>query len=133
MDTIGDLITRIRNGYLARKHEVIAPYSKLSEEVTKMFARHGYLEALQVIEGKTRRGTPIKQLSMTLAYQNGQPTMTGVKRVSALGRRQYATAKTLPWVLGGHGMAIVSTASGVMTDRDARKQRLGGEVLCTVW
>lgn len=133
MDTIGDLITRIRNGYLAHKRTVVAPYSKLSEEVGKMFARHGYLEAFQIVEGKTRRGTPIKQLSMTLAYQNGQPAMTGVKRVSALGRRQYATAKTLPRALDGHGIAIISTPAGVMTDHDARKQRLGGEILCMVW
>lgn len=133
MDTIGDLITRIRNGYLAHKHEVIAPYAKISEAVTRLLSHHGYLESSRVSEGKTRRGTPIKQLSMTLAYQNGQPAVTGVKRISTLGHRQYTAVKTLPRVLGGYGMAIVSTNKGVMTDSDARKQGLGGEVLCTVW
>lgn len=133
MDTIGDLITRIRNGYLARQHEVTAPYSRISEAMVRLLFHHGYLESVLVTEGKTRRGTPIKQLSMTLTYQNGQPAVTGVKRVSTLGHRQYARVKTLPRVLGGHGMAIVSTNKGVMTDRDARKQGLGGEILCTVW
>lgn len=133
MDTIGDLITRIRNGYLARKHEVVAPYSRISEAVARLLIHHGYLASVLVTEGKTRRGTPIKQLSMTLAYRNGQPAVTGVKRVSTLGHRQYTSVKTLPRVLGGHGMAIVSTNKGVMTDRDARKQGLGGEILCTVW
>lgn len=133
MDTIGDLITRIRNGYLARKGEVVAPYSRISEATVRLLSHHGYLASPRVTEEKTRRGTPIKQLSMTLTYQNGQPTLTGVKRVSTLGHRQYATVKTLPRVLGGHGMAIVSTSKGVMTDRDARKQGLGGEILCTVW
>lgn len=133
MDTIADLITRIRNGYLAKRYDVIAPYARLSEAIVRILVEHGYLDTVSVGEMKTPRGSTMKQLSMVLKYQGEHSALTGITRVSKVGRRQYTSAKKLPWVLGGYGIAIVSTSNGIMTDREARKKDIGGEILCKVW
>jgi small subunit ribosomal protein S8 len=133
MDTIADFITRIRNGYLAKRREVIAPYARLSETIARMMVEEGYLASVSVKDAQTRRGSTVKHLSLTLKYQDGQSALTGITRVSTVGRRRYVSAKQLPRVLGGYGMAIVSTSSGIMSDRAARKKGVGGEIVCTVW
>ena len=123
-DTLGDTITRIRNAYRAGKELVVMPHSRLSEAVSKLLAEHGYLSRVEATSG---------ELVLTLAYNDQLPTVTDIKRVSKPGRRITAGAKRLPRVLDGYGLAVISTSQGLMTDAEARKKHLGGEVLLTVW
>jgi small subunit ribosomal protein S8 len=128
-DPVADLLTRIRNANLAYKDELVAPVSKLNEAVLKILATEGF------IEGYAREGEGVEQaFRVTLKYGKGrQRTITNLKRVSTPGRRVYVGRGDLPRVLGGLGVAIVSTSQGVMTDRDASRKGIGGEVLAHVW
>lgn len=126
-DPIADMLSRIRNGYLARKSEVLVPYSALLAKIAEILVRDGYLEKTEV-EGKGKR-----QLKLQLKYLDGRPAATKLLRVSKPGRRIYQGFKKLPRVIGGLGLAIVSTSKGVMTAEDAKKIGLGGEVICQVW
>jgi len=128
-DPVADLLTRIRNANLAYKDELIAPVSKLSEAVLRILEEQGYIEGF-TIEGEGVE----KSFRIRLKYSKSrQRTITGIKRVSTPGRRVYAGRGKLPRVLGGLGVAIVSTSQGVMTDKDASKKGIGGEVLAYVW
>lgn len=133
MDTLSDIVTRIRNAYRAGKESIIVPHSRLSKSVSELLAKHGYLSAVETRSGKTNHGSPKKELVMTLAYKDNLPALTEVKRVSKPGRRITVSASKLPRVLDGYGIAIVSTSQGLMTDGDARKKHIGGEILLTVW
>ena len=128
-DPVADLLTRIRNANLAYKDELVAPVSKLNEALLKILSTEGF------IEGYTREGEGVEQaFRVTLKYGKGrQRTITNLKRVSTPGRRVYVGRGKLPRVLGGLGVAIVSTSQGVMTDRDASRKGIGGEVLAHVW
>ena len=128
-DPVADLLTRIRNANLAYKDELVAPVSKLNEALLKILSKEGF------IEGYTREGEGVEQaFRVTLKYGKGrQRTITNLKRVSTPGRRVYVGRGKLPRVLGGLGVAIVSTSQGVMTDRDASRKGIGGEVLAHVW
>jgi len=127
-DPIADMLTRIRNGYLAKKSHCEVPYSRIKEEIGQLLEREHFLEKVTVAgEGKE------KHLSLQLRYETGQPAVTKVRRISKPGRRVYSSSQELPRVLSGLGMAIVTTAKGVMTVREAKKQNLGGEVICYVW
>ncbi len=128
-DPVADLLTRIRNANLAYKDELVAPVSKLNESVLKILAAEGF------IEGYRREGEGVEQaFRITLKYgKQRQRTITGLKRVSTPGRRVYTGRDKLPRVLGGLGVAVVSTSQGVMTDRDASRKGIGGEVLAYVW
>jgi small subunit ribosomal protein S8 len=128
-DPVADLLTRIRNANLAYKDELVAPVSKLNDAVLKILATEGF------IEGYAREGEGIDQaFRITLKYGKGrQRTITGLKRISSPGRRVYAGRGDLPRVLGGLGIALVSTSQGVMTDREASRKGIGGEVLAYVW
>jgi Ribosomal protein S8 len=128
-DPIADLLTRIRNANLAYKDELVAPVSKVNESVLKILAAEGF------IGGYQREGEGIDQaFRIGLKYgKQRQRTITGLKRVSTPGRRVYTGRYKLPRVLGGLGVAIVSTSQGVMTDRDASRKGIGGEVLAYVW
>lgn len=128
-DPVADLLTRIRNANLAYKDELIAPISKLAESILKIFEQEGY------IDGFDREGEGVEQaFRIRLKYgKQRQRTISGIKRISTPGRRVYAQRNKLPRVLGGLGIAIVSTSQGVMTDRDASKKGIGGEVLAFVW
>lgn len=128
-DPVADLLTRIRNANLAFKDDLVAPVSKLSEAVLRIFEQEGY------IEGFAREGEGVQQaFRIRLKYSKSrQRTISGIKRVSTPGRRVYAGRGKLPRVLGGLGVAIVSTSQGVMTDKDASKKGIGGEVLAYVW
>ena len=128
-DPVADLLTRIRNANLAYKDELIAPISKLAESILKILEQEGY------IEGFDREGEGVEQaFRIRLKYgKQRQRTISGIKRISTPGRRVYAQRNKLPRVLGGLGIAIVSTSQGVMTDRDASKKGIGGEVLAFVW
>lgn len=129
-DTIADMLTRIRNASLARHQRTEVPSTKMTRSIAKVLSEEGFItEYKEVGEGVK------KKLVISLKYKgkNRQPIIKSLKRVSKPGLRVYSNRKELPRVLGGIGIAIISTSSGIMTDRDARSQGLGGEVLCYVW
>ena len=130
-DPIADMLTRIRNGNTAMHDEVRMPSSKLKEALAAILKREGYIENFAVADSTDRPGNT---LTIRMKYaQDRTRTISGIKRVSKPGLRVYAKADSLPRVLGGLGVAVVSTSQGLMTDREARKSRMGGEVLCFVW
>lgn len=125
-DSISDLLTRIRNANTARKRLVVMPYSKMKQQVAEILESSGFLESVKVAESGG-----FKSLELTLPVD--PETITSLIRVSKPGRRVYTSAQDIPLVLGGRGIVIVSTSSGVMTGRAARKAGLGGELICKVW
>jgi small subunit ribosomal protein S8 len=130
-DPIADMLTRIRNANVAMHDEVRMPSSKLKEALAAVLKREGYINDFSVADNTERPG---KVLTISMKYaQDRTRTISGIKRVSKPGLRVYAKADSLPRVLGGLGVAVVSTSNGLMTDREARKSRMGGEVLCFVW
>lgn len=129
-DTISDMLTRIRNSSLVKHQTTDIPATKMTRSIAKVLQSEGFIgEVTEEGEGIT------KHLVLVLKYKgkNRQPIITALKRVSKPGLRVYSNHKDLPKVLGGIGIAVISTSSGIMTDREARKQGLGGEVLCYVW
>lgn len=128
-DPLGDMLTRLRNAQMRSKQTVSSPSSKLRVAVLETLKSEGYINGFKV--GKDERGMP--EVRIDLRYHRGAPAMREIKRVSRPGRRVYAGADGLPRVRSGLGVAIVSTSRGVMSDREAIKARVGGEVLCTVF
>lgn len=129
-DTIGDMLTRIRNANLARHQTTTVPATRMTRSIAQVLKAEGFIRDFE------EQGDGIKrQLVVSLKYRGKQrqPVITALKRVSKPGLRVYANSRELPRVLGGIGIAIISTSSGIMTDREARKQGIGGEVLCYVW
>jgi len=126
-DPISDLLTRIRNAQQANHPEVSIPASKLKVAICKVLEQEGYIEGFQVAEG------PKPTLTVGLRYYRGRPVIEEIRRLSRPGLRRYEGSDALPRVRGGLGVSIVSTNKGVMTDRDAKAQGVGGEVLCTVF
>ncbi len=129
-DTISDMLTRIRNSSTVKHQTTNIPATKMTRSIAKVLQSEGYISEV------TEEGEGIStHLVLALKYKNKnrQPIITAMKRVSKPGLRVYSNHKDLPKVLGGIGIAIISTSSGIMTDREARKQGLGGEVLCYVW
>ncbi|HUI02141.1 MAG TPA: 30S ribosomal protein S8 [Acidimicrobiales bacterium] len=130
-DPIADMLTRIRNANTAMHDSVKMPSSKLKESLAVILQREGYIASFEV--GPATAG-PGKVLEIQLKYAPDRTrTIAGLKRVSRPGLRIYARADGIPRVLGGMGVAVVSTSHGLMTDREARQRRVGGEVLCYVW
>lgn len=128
-DPIADFLSRLRNAQMARHKTTTAPASKLKLRIAQILKDEGYIEDVRLDDNEGR-----PQLHVTLKYDDRQqPVIEGVSRVSRPGLRRYSAADALPKVRGGIGLAIVSTSRGVMTDQQARKDRVGGEVLCTVW
>ncbi|MCW2925572.1 MAG: rpsH [Thermoleophilia bacterium] len=128
-DTVGDMLTRIRNASRALKDEVAMPSSKLLENISRILKREGYIEDYSV-----EQGDYCKVLVVKLKYtQDRKQVITGIRRMSKPGRREYAPSSRLPKVLGGLGVAIMSTSRGVMTSKEASGHNVGGEVLCYVW
>ncbi|MGF1495804.1 MAG: 30S ribosomal protein S8 [Elainellaceae cyanobacterium] len=129
-DTIADMLTRIRNASLARHQETSVPLTKMTRSIAQVLQNEGF------ITGYSETGEGIKrQLVISLKYKgrNRQPIIRKLRRVSKPGLRVYSNRRDLPRVLGGIGIAIISTSHGIMTDREARRQGIGGEVLCFVW
>ena len=130
-DPIADMLTRIRNANIAFHDDVLMPSSKLKEAVARILEREGYIAGYSV---EDRPGRPGNNLRVRLKYTNDrQRVITGIKRASKPGLREYRRANEVPRVLGGMGIAILSTNQGLLTDREARARNVGGEVLCTVW
>jgi len=128
-DTIADMLTRIRNANQMRYQEVSVPASNLKVSLAKILKEEGFIEDYKLVNEDVQ-GT----IELTLKYgQNKERVITGLKRISKPGLRVYAKSTEIPKVLNGLGIAIISTSRGVMTDKEARKQNLGGEVLCYIW
>ena len=128
-DPIADMLTRIRNANQALHETVVMPSSKLKEEVAKVFAAEGYIEGYEVKASGVKR-----ELEVKLKYQPDRSrVISGLRRLSNPGRRLYKGSDDLPRVKGGLGVVVVSTSQGLLTDSDARRRRLGGELLCEVW
>ncbi|MCC5615656.1 30S ribosomal protein S8 [Nostoc sp. CHAB 5836] len=129
-DTIADMLTRIRNANLARHQTTQVPATKMTRSIAKVLREEGFIAEIEEAEEGVKRNLVI---SLKYKGKTRQPLITALKRVSKPGLRVYSNRKELPRVLGGIGIAIISTSSGIMTDREARRQNLGGEVLCYVW
>lgn len=129
MDPISDMLTIIRNGYLARKLRVDFPYSKAKEALAHVLHAEGFV-GRPTVSGRTPAE---KRLAFDLVYRRRQPAVVGLKRISKPGARRYFRSDKLPRVRLGFGATIVSTSKGVMTDKEAKKHNLGGEVICQIW
>ena len=131
-DTIADMLTRIRNALIAKHDSVDIPASTVKKAIAEILVQEGYIKSFEIIEDSDNADK--KTIRIQLKYgANKQRVIVGIKRISRPGLRVYARKDEMPKVLGGLGIAIVSTSRGVMTDREARKQGVGGEVLAYVW
>ncbi|HEY9665460.1 MAG TPA: 30S ribosomal protein S8 [Coleofasciculaceae cyanobacterium] len=129
-DTIADMLTRIRNACLVRHQTTNVPSTKMTRSIAKVLKEEGFIGDFEEVGEGVK-----KQLVVSLKYKgkNRQPIIRALKRVSKPGLRVYSNRQELPRVLGGIGIAIISTSHGIMTDREARRQGIGGEVLCYIW
>jgi small subunit ribosomal protein S8 len=128
-DPIADMLTRIRNANMAKLEKVDVPASKMKIEITKILKDKGFIKSFKVLRDR-KQGV----IRITMKYLDGyEKAITGLKRVSKPGRRMYVDRTGIPKVMGGYGVAILSTSRGIMTDEVCRSQGIGGEVLCNVW
>lgn len=128
MDPIADLLTSIRNGYLAKKEEVTVKNSRLRLALAEILVRSGYLKAVEKIAGQP------SFLKLTLHYlPDGSPVLTHVQKISKPGVRRYAAVSEIPSALSGAGITIISTSAGLLSDKEAKAKHLGGEVICQLW
>lgn len=128
MDPITDMLNRIRNAQAVGFSEVEIPFSNLKYEIAKILVKDGFIEKVE------KKGKKIKKtIKITLKYQEGLPAISGLKRISKLGQRIYLDYRKIRRVKEGYGIAIISTSKGLMNNKEARKQKLGGEVICEVW
>ena len=129
MDPVADILSRIKNALLAKHTELVVPYSNLKNGIAKVLVAEGYLSSYK-IAGKS----PKNEIKIVLKYgKDSKPVINDMRQVSKSGQRMYSSRKKLPRVLGNLGISIISTSRGIMTDKEARKKNLGGEVLCKVW
>ncbi|CAB4530210.1 unannotated protein [freshwater metagenome] len=130
-DPIADMLTRIRNGNVAMRDEVMMPASKQKSALAEVLKREGFIADYSIAQDDQGPG---KVLKISMKYgEDRQRTISGIKRISTPGLRVYRGATEVPRVLGGLGVAVLSTSHGLMTDREARKRNVGGEVMCFVW
>ena len=133
-DPIADFCTSIRNGYMARKLKIQIPYSKLKEEMAKALSEQGYLKKIKINPPAGGEKLKMKKIEVELKYdEKGKPVLTKIERISKPGLRVYKGSQNIPRVLSGLGIAIVSTPKGLLTGKQAKKQNLGGEIICQVW
>lgn len=127
-DKIADMLTRIRNAAAANHPTVDIPASKMKVQIADILVEEGYVKSYEIVKGELE-----DQIRITLKYIGRQSAIAGIKRISKPGLRIYSSASDMPKVLDGLGIAIVSTSNGIMTDKSARQQKVGGEVLAYVW
>jgi len=127
-DPISDMLTRIRNAALARKAEVVMPFSKLKFEIAKLLKHENFATEVEKVEDGN-----FPKLKVTLRFDGKQPALHEIKRISTPGRRVYAPKQDLPIVMNNIGIAIISTSQGLMTNKQARRAGVGGEVICEIW
>jgi small subunit ribosomal protein S8 len=129
-DPVGDMLTRIRNASAARHEKVLIPASRLKERIADVLKAEGYIKDFVIHKDDKKQGA----ITVLLKYSpDREPAISDIKRVSKPGLRRYVPTDEIPRVLNGHGIAILSTSKGVLVDREARKQKVGGELICTVW
>ena len=128
-DPISDFLTHLRNASKAGLAQCVSPHSKLKESLANILKAEGFIR--EVATGTDERGH--KTVVVTMKYVDSAPVITGLKRTSTPGRRLYSGYADIPRVLNGLGLSIISTSKGLMKDQDARRQKLGGELVCTVW
>jgi small subunit ribosomal protein S8 len=137
IDPIADMLTRIRNASAVNKPEVVLPMSKIKHEIAKILKKEGWINDFEILkagDGKDEKKTVFAELKIVLKYKNnGRSAITSIKRISKPGLRIYCNKTNLPRVLNNLGIAIISTPAGLMTNNEARKQGLGGEILCEVY
>ena len=126
-DPISDMLTRIRNALAAQKTELVLPYSKFKHSLAKVLLSEGFISGVNELPGR------VKMLQINLKYDDGQAVISGLKRISTPGQRIYLPVAKIPRTNGGFGVTIVSTSKGLLTDKQARKEQIGGEVLCQIW
>ena len=131
IDAIGDFLTIIRNGLMASKRTVVAPYSKIKLEIVTILKNEGFIKDFEIIESQTHK----KEIKVFLKYVDGESVIHCIDRVSKPSRRVYTKVKNLKPVIGGLGISIVSTNKGLLTDKQIKNQNgnVGGEIICTVW
>ena len=129
VDPIGDMLTRIRNGQMRSLNKINMPFSNFRLKILEVLKKEGYIIDFNIDNDKKK----IKFLSVDLKYYEGQPVIKEIKRISKPGRRVYSRATSIPKVLNGLGLAILSTSKGVMSDTEAIKNNLGGEIICKVF
>ena len=127
-DPITDMLNQIRNAQAVEKTEVLIPLSKIKNEIAMILSKEGFLGEVK----KSSKGTE-KVLKIALKYDNGVPAIDGLKRISKPGQRIYESVPEIKKVHGGFGVSVISTSKGLMTNKEAKKQKLGGEIICQVW
>ncbi|HEX9817746.1 MAG TPA: 30S ribosomal protein S8 [Patescibacteria group bacterium] len=127
-DPIADMLARIQNALLAGHSKIEIPHSKIKQAIARILQDNDYIESFEVMEQK-----PQAVLELKLGYKNKWPKITGIKRISKPGRRLYAGVDRIPAALNGYGITIISTSKGLLTDSEAKKENVGGELLCQVW
>jgi small subunit ribosomal protein S8 len=135
-DPIADFITVVRNGVRSRKVSVEIPYSRIKADIAKILVAEGFIEGYEVFDVTNHKGTKFKQLRVHLRYADELRTISPinqVERISRPGRRVYVSRQELPRVRGGFGVSIISTCQGVVSDKEARRRNLGGELMVKVW
>lgn len=134
IDPIADMLARIRNAAAVHKAEVVLPASKLKFNIAKLLADSGWIAGAEIIKANEEKGSAFDELKITLKYKpDGKPAFSLLKRISKSSRRIYVGKEELPRVLNGFGIAIISTSQGLMTNKEAKKKNLGGEVICEVY
>jgi small subunit ribosomal protein S8 len=128
-DPIADYLTRVRNSLKAGKKTVDMPYSKFKQAISEILKKSSFIEDFKVIETEGK----FKMLSLKLKYNDGESVILGLKRISKPGIRRYVSNEDIPRVRNGLGISIVSTSKGLLTDKEARSQKVGGEVVCEIW
>ncbi len=127
-DPISDFITRIRNASAVGKDAVVVPYSRIKEEMANLLVKEGYVKAV------AKKGKKVnKSLEIALAYDEFGPRVKGIERISKLSKRIYKGVRDIKTFKQGHGVVVLTTSKGIMTDSDARKQKVGGEILFQIW
>jgi len=128
VDPISDMLTRIRNAQAVQKPDVLIPFSKLKYQIANILQKAKFIQLAE------KRGRGIKKnIKITLKYTNKMPAITGLKRISKPGQRIYLSARRIKPIRGGFGMAIISTSKGLMINKEARRKKLGGEIICEIW
>ncbi|NLG06151.1 MAG: 30S ribosomal protein S8 [Candidatus Pacebacteria bacterium] len=127
-DPIADMIIRLKNACMAERKDLVLPHSRVKEDIVKILKENQYIEDYQLIEKK-----PQNEIKIILRYVNKLSVITDVKRVSKPGRRVYVKASDIPQTLNGYGLTILSSNRGIIDDKKARKEKVGGEILCQIW
>lgn len=127
MDTIADMLTKIRNGIAVKKKTISVPYSNVKYNIAKLLEKEGFVDYTK------KRGKNIKRLVVGLKYENGQSKINEIKRISKPGRRMYVSSKNIYFPKSGYGSLVISTPKGILTSKEAKKMKVGGEIICEIW